>query len=195
MQGLDLKVVRTRGRAEKIPLILGTGELTSEHLAAREAREAGIKPSHLERLSARHHEIARAVASGDRTSEIAVRFGITASRVSILKQDPAFQDLVAAMQEQRLARDDAEVRVVAGIRNEALIRLWDRLEDEGEDIDTETLLKVITVTADRSGMAPKRVEERNVTFNFGDRLEAARQRARQMLTIDVTPTMEAELDE
>lgn len=189
MEGLDLKTVRTRGRAEKTPPILGMGELTSEQLAAREAREAGIKPSHLGRLSARHHEIARAVASGDRTSEIAARFGITASRVSILKQDPAFQDLVAAMQAQRTVSDDAEVRIVAGIRNEALILLWDRLENEGEEIDTETLLKVVTVTADRSGMAPKRVEEKNVTFNFGDRLEAARQRAKQMM-IDITPNQE-----
>lgn len=176
--GLDLTTIRTRGRADKTPAILASGVLTAEQLEHRSTREVGIEARPLQRLTVRHREIARAVASGDRTGEIAARFGLTASRVSVLKADPAFQELVACYQTQRDLSGERVTEVIGGVRDAALLELWDRLDEEPSEIATDELLKIVTATSDRTGFGPKRTEEKNVNFNFGEELAAARNRVK-----------------
>src|SRR5262245_60849946 len=48
----------------------------------------------LKRLSDRHHAVARAIASGMQDVTIAAMFGYEPSRISLLKADPTFQELV-----------------------------------------------------------------------------------------------------
>ena len=52
------------------------------------------RPSAIKRLRDHHHLIARLVAEGRRTTDIAAEVGLSISRVSILKGDPAFRQLV-----------------------------------------------------------------------------------------------------
>lgn len=187
--GLDLGNIRKRGRVTaNLPIPLDVRPLTAEQVLAASQREAGIKADAIERLSSRHHSIAKAIAAGAKTSEVAARFGLTASRVSTLKADGTFGDLV----EFYRAKGDMIFEMVherlAGVSYDSLEELSARLTDPDQvaEMETETILKIIQVTADRSGHAPKRVEEKNINVNFGDRLEAARERARSMNTINIT---------
>lgn len=187
---LNLKTLRLRGRTEKLPIPLAVEPLELENLRAATQREASIKAPALERLSSRHRQIAKAVASGATTGEIANRFGMSASRISILKADATFRDLVTFYESMEDDAFQVMHEAMAGLGLDAVEELRTRLEEAPEEIETSELTKLIQTTADRTGHAPKRVEEKNVTFNFGDRLEAARNRAREM--IDITPKEAAE---
>jgi len=52
------------------------------------------RPSAIKRIRDHHHLIARLVAEGKRTTDIANEVGLSISRVSILKGDPTFKQLV-----------------------------------------------------------------------------------------------------
>jgi hypothetical protein len=52
------------------------------------------RPSSIKRIRDHHHFIARLIAQGKRTTEVAREVGYSISRISILKGDPAFRQLV-----------------------------------------------------------------------------------------------------
>jgi len=194
--GLELKTIRTRGRAERVPVVLSTRALDLAEVEAHRAREAGIEASPLQRLTARHRELAKKIALGWSTSQCAAYFGFTASRVSVIKADPTFRDLVSYFQMQG---DDSHEFYQDNLKRaslQAVLELQDRLETAPEEFDNQELMKLMALTADRTGHAPKRVEEKNINVNFGERLEEARTRARQMViestAIDLTETIEDE---
>jgi hypothetical protein len=191
--GLEFGNIRKRGRvAANLPIPLDVRPLAAEQVLAASQREEGIKAGAIERLSSRHHSIAKAIAAGAKTSEVAAQFGLTPSRVSVLKADGTFNDLI----EFYRAKGDMIFEMVhermAGVSFDSLEELSARLTDPDivGEIETETLLKIVQVLADRTGHAPKRVEEKNINVNFGDRLEAARARAREM-----TPMIESTVEE
>lgn len=171
-----------RGRkAANLPLVLGTAELTASEVATLGEREAGIKPTPLQRVTTRHKKAARLLAKGETVSQVSLATGLTVSRISILKQDPAFQEQVSVYQteaEERVrAYDDVVVEGLQNLTIDAIEELERRIAEEGEDLSSGELLSIIRQGADRTGHAPKRVEERSLTVNFGDRLQEARKRA------------------
>ena len=185
---LDFGNIRKRGRAEaQLPIPLDVKPLTAEKVAAASRREEGIKPSALERLTSRHHAIARDIAAGVRTGDVAAKYGLTPSRISILKGDGTFNDLVEFYRARGDAMFDLVHERLAGVAFDALEVIADRITDpdQAAEIDLSELTKLVQMTTDRTGHAPKRVEEKNVNINFGDQLEAARQRARERI-IDAT---------
>lgn len=187
---LDLKTIRTRGRAGTTPIVLATRALSAAELEEHRTREVGVKAAPLKRLQSQHHRMAARLASGAKTGEVAAEFGITASRVSVLKADPTFAELIEYYRVRECNADEVERQGLRDLGALALTTLHEKLEDDPESIDPEFLLKVVEKVYDRTGHAPKRVEEKTLNVNFGDRLESARQRAREMLTtpiIDITP--------
>lgn len=181
---LELTNIRKRGRVDKTPIPLDVRPLTANSVALASSREAGIKPDALTRINARHRAMARRIAAGATTGEVAAEFGLTASRVSILKADKTFQDLVEWYSTKGDVRFEEAFGRLSDLTVAAAEELLDRVLDTPEDVDTSELTKLLQIAADRTGHAPKRVEEKNVNINFGDRLEAARSRARSM-TIDL----------
>ena len=184
-----------RGRRGSVPPILDSRALSVDEVAERASREAGIKPSALQRITGRHKLLARLLVEGKSTTEAAAAVGLSVSRVSILKQDATFQDLLRT--EEALHEDaNKDFReAVAALGVDATHLLHDKMEEDPDAIDPETLVRLIQMTADRSGLAPKRTEEHNVTFNFGERLDAARKRVREAMNekvIEHTPTEAAE---
>src|SRR5262245_15358148 len=90
----------------------------------------------IKRLRNHHHQIARIVAEGKRTGEIAEQVGMSVSRVSILKGDPAFKQLVECYRPQvEEARQMAFASVqqkAALIAHETLDQIFDRLSETPE---------------------------------------------------------------
>ena len=176
--GFDIRL-KHRGRtAVSLPAVLGVRALTPEDVAAL-PRGQGQGPSPLQRVSARHRRLAKAVASGMTRSQVARMFGLTPVRVGQLLEDPTFKELVARRAQEIDAAEIGYIELANDVACDALSTLQDRLEDDPDEFTADELTRIAQVIGDRAGFAPKRVEERNINLNFGDRLEAARQRVKQ----------------
>lgn len=137
----------------------------------------------LQSIRDNHHRIARAVASGLPNTTIATLCGISVNRVSILKQDPAFNDLVAHYRGMLTAewteQIDTVTEFLGSVRTKSLAMLEDKLcaaEENGEFLPTRELVSMAELGLDRTGYG-KQSKTFNVNADFASLLEAARQRS------------------
>lgn len=142
--------------------------------------DRGVKAPTLKRLTDMHHSIARLVAQGEAGYAIAMATGYSQSRISILKSDPAFQELVEFYREKvEEARDAAFVdlnRKMAAVLSDTLDALHDRVLDE--EVPVRDLVDVGKFVADRAGFGPaSKSTNTNVNIDLADALAAGRQRA------------------
>ena len=168
-----LDIFRTTGRAPNLSATV-MRPLVQADLALL-AEEKGSKPSAIKRLSDRHHALARNLAAGMGESEAAIIVGLTLSRVSILKNDPAFTELLEFYRADvtRVYRDMHEK--LHGVATTALNILEERLEDEPDSVSIPQLLEITKMGADRSGHGPQ-TTSLNINVDMAARLEAARKR-------------------
>lgn len=149
------------------------------------------QPAELKRVTERHHAIARLLASGMKSGEVAATLGITLNRISILKNSPAFAELLALYVDTKDLEFAEVASRMAGVSKDALNLIQDRLEDDPDTFTHKELREVATAFADRTGHGPtaKSVAV-SINATMGDRLEAARNRAKAAAlgtTIDITP--------
>lgn len=183
---------RTTGRAAHPVEFEILGELTDLDLSLL-SEERGTKAPAIKRLSERHHALARNLASGMKIGEAAAVCGYDISRVSILKDDPAFVELIKFYGEQVNAQYAGLHEVLAGMSLDAALILRERMEDNPEKIKVAELLEISKMGADRTGHGPSSTQQVNVNVGIGDRLEAARRRiAERDKMIDITPQHAAE---
>lgn len=176
-------VFRVNGRASKVLSAVQVRELDSCDIALLN-EEKGSKAPALKRLSERHHALARCLASNMAEGEAAITCGYAPSRVSILKADPAFQELLA------FYRNDVNQKyidmhgVLAGLSFDAAMELRERLELDLESepadkkISVGQLMELTKLGADRTGFGPQS-SQLNVNVDLAGRLEAARKRVEQ----------------
>ncbi len=150
-------------------------DLTTSDLALL-ATERGIRPTSIQRITDRHHALARCLASGMSATEAGLVTGYTGSRISILRGDPSFEELISfyTSAKAETVRDYQEKAAIA--RNVATDLLIDKMEDEPEKFSPADCLDVAKTFADRTGHGPKATTV-NVNVNLGDRMKAARERA------------------
>lgn len=173
---LDIAAADLIGRRAKAVNVEVLRELTSSDIALL-ATERGIKPSHIARLSERHHALARCLASGLSVADACAITGYTPSRVSILKGDPSFEELIAFYTSAKApAVLDLSARMTA-VATDAVGIIQERLEDEPAAVDMGTLLDIAKFGTDRTGHGPQsRSQHLHVHMNLADRLKTARQR-------------------
>lgn len=136
------------------------------------------KPAGLQRLTHRHHALAKALAQGMSNIDAALTCGYAPGTVSALKTDPTFLELVKKYQ--------ADVNFVyrgiheslIGLAKDAADEIASRLENEPEKIPLPQLMEITKLAADRAGFGPSSKTETNVNVNIGSRLDEARERAR-----------------
>lgn len=169
--------LRTSGRAA-VPI---TGEVVRELNEADLAMlglSRDVHPPALKKLKDSHHGLARCLASGVRPGEASSITGFSLSRISILQNDPSFKELV---EHYRAGADGALADLQARMTTlsmDALEELRDRLLDSPDELDSELLLDIVKVTADRTGHGPSSKQTQvRVNIDLADRLEAARKRA------------------
>ncbi len=155
------------------------------------ATNRSVVPIDIKRVSERHHALARLLASGVSVSEAAAILGYTVSRVSVLKQSPAFQELLALYKDTKLQEFADVAAHMAGLSKDALLEIRERLEEKPEDFTLKDLRETATMALDRTGHGPTASQINvNISADMGDRLEKARTRALAAATgelIDVTP--------
>ena len=150
----------------------------------------------LQKIRDHHHQLARLVAEGRRTTDIAFETGMSISRISILKSDPAFMELVEAYrmnleQIKDLAYADHQKKM-ALTASLALDELNGRLEDTPEDFSHDQLFQYSIGYGDRLGYG-KIVKTVNAnlnlqvdTTNLAERAAAEVRRADQLSAPPVT---------
>ena len=182
-----------RGRAKIIEMQLGeVRELRREDLALlNETRPVKT----LDSLRDNHHRIARAVASGVDNGTVAALCGISYNRVSMLKQDPAFADLVAHYRAMITAdwteTADTVTEFLGSVRTKSLAMLEDKLctaADNGEFLPTRELVAMAELGLDRTGYG-KVNKNINVNVDFAAQLEAARNRSSRARDVSPSPPL------
>lgn len=148
----------------------------------------------LKRLNARHHLVAKFLAKGVPAVTVAVMVGMRAGTISLLKGDKSFRELIDFYTDHEDVKSDEFFERLGGIAKDAAAELEFRLEVEPDKIPVTQLLKIIEVTADRTGHGPQTTTNHNVTHDIADRLQAARRRMIVLDKRDVVPEMsEAEI--
>lgn len=193
---MDLEISpRTRGRAA-LPLTpVKVRDLSLSDLGLLSS-EKGSEAPNIKRISNRHHTLARLLASGMGPGEAAIVAGYSASRISILQDDPLFKDLVTFYKKDVDAQYLDMHERIAGLSVDALEELRQRLEEEPDSFSNGMLLDIMTKTADRSGNGPTSTSTQvNVNVNLADRLEAARKRVAEYRIQTIEGTSNEQDDE
>lgn len=176
---LDLETVRTTGRARKDLIAEIERELTVDDLAEL-GSERGTKPTALKRLGERHHAVARLLASGMKPGEVAAELNYSSSRISILQDDPTFQELVQFYKQEVVEpafRGFHEK--LSSLGETAIDVLADRIEDDPEGLSSAMLHDIIKMSADRTGFGPSSTNTNvNVHIDLASRLQRAREAAK-----------------
>jgi len=147
-----MQVIVPPGRGRRpAPLLYNvTRHLAETDIAALwEARKDGSTPK-LKTLRYNHHLLAKAVASGKSLIECSNLTGLTAPRISDLKNDPAFQELVSYYAEElNEVYIDVHQRMAA-LGTSVLEELTERFEADPEKFTKRELMDLFTTMADRS---------------------------------------------
>lgn len=159
-----------RGRRPQLK-VLGTRPLTEEDLM-----EAATKPVEgtpgIKALRQSHHTLAKLLAQGTKQQDAAVITGISTSRISILKADPSFAELLSyytAMEEEgwKNARADMRERLT-GLGFDSIETLAARLEEDPDGFSNDALMKLVELTTDRIGHGKTSSQNVKVTHALDD---------------------------
>lgn len=169
---------RTTGRARRDVTAVQVRELDESDLLLLQD-EKGVKAPPLKRLSDRHHSLARCLASGMEEGNAAIVCGYDSSRVSVLKADPAFQELLAFYRADVTDKYLDMHGVLAGLSLDAAMELRERLEADmqadDKTVSLPQLMELVKLGADRTGFGPQSSQV-NVNVDLAGRLQAARER-------------------
>lgn len=117
------------------------------HVVAR-----GAEP--IKKLRDSHHWAARLLARGLSDEEVAIATGYSTSRISTLKCDPSFKQILAIYQ-----KNTEEIAVDLASRYRALVadgtgELLERFDTRPEEFTSSAILNMVLQLGDRCGMAP-----------------------------------------
>lgn len=175
--------LRLTGRQNKHVTAVIAGNLTPSDLESLQDERGTVAPP-IKKLRAKHHALARSIASGVSDGDAAVLIGYTSSRVSILKSDPSFKELVrfytAKVDDQYLGMHER----MAGLGLDAVNELSDRLDEDAESFSNTQLLEMASRMGDRTGHGPSSSTNINVKVGLADRLQQARLRMEEAVAGD-----------
>jgi hypothetical protein len=148
--GLNIDNLAGPGR-KAAPLVADhAGDLTQVDLELLATSDRGIVAPDIKRVTDRHHAMARLLASGMSPGDVAATLGMSNSRVSIIQQSPAFQDLL------KIYRDEVDYKFtslldhMAGLSKDAMDELRERMEEAPDDFSNRELITMITELGDRA---------------------------------------------
>lgn len=129
-------------------------ELAPQDLVVLEGTAKGVKAPTLQRIRDIHHQVAMLLAKGVRPVEVSRITGMCQSRISILKADPTFQELLEYYREIKQAADVDDLQRINMLGRGAVQELLRRMEESPEELADTTLLKLAEFSADRTGKGP-----------------------------------------
>ena len=178
--GLDLTQSVRKGRPSSSIVETFAREISEADLAMPATQVQ--KAPELKKIRDSHHALARVLATGMGEQEAAAITGYSSSRISILKADPQFNELLEFYrgQAQEVVADFRTRMVNMGL--DALQELQDRMNDSPQDFSVGMLKDIVKEIADRTGHAPQRGPSSVTQINIGlsDKMAAARARVQEL---------------
>lgn len=159
--------------------------------------EVQRQPSSLKRIRDHHHLVARLIAEGRRTTDVAFETGLSISRVSILKNDPAFQQLVEVYRCNRIQTIEAVEyetrRKIELLKQNSVDKINEMYEEEWEMISHSEARADLELSTDLLGQKVSKsiTLTGNLNESLADRLEARKRRADQLSGAGETPALPA----
>lgn len=126
-------------------------EMLPEDLLELESMPKGSETPALNKLRASHHALAKLLSTGTSNIDASRMLGISQSRISILRNDPSFKDLIthyAGIQEIAFIGMQEKLAQVGA---DTLEVLHERVLDDSDKIATDVLVKIAEMTLDRTG--------------------------------------------
>lgn len=154
-------------------------ELRQADIDLEQSTYKGSEAEPIQRITQRHHMLARMLAAGTSPGEAALFCNYTQSRVSILQQSPAFIELVSLYKREVDEQFTTVIENMADLSADALEELRRRLEDEPDNFSNRELLALADSMLDRTGHGKQVKQEQTINVNLASRLEVARARAKQ----------------
>lgn len=157
------------------------------------------KPEPLKKIREAHHKLAAMIACGATGRDIQEATGYSYSRISILKADPTFQQLVSHYEGVRDAALVAEVQDYASKlltgAHLALDLMIETMRDNPDSLSPDTKKDYAEFFADRTGFG-KQTKSLNASVNlnsYAEQIAEGRRRAAQ-LSAGPAPAKPAQLD-
>lgn len=180
-----------RGKLARTPKIVSVRPLTREDMVQLKSQPRAVPRPKAMRET--HHRMARLVAAGLRNDDILSRTGYSYNRLSTLRQDPAFMELVAAYREKV---DEAflsgvdefyETSTSNMLRAERMIE--QKLDDAEETNELPTLKDLMSLTSDRADRFGygKKSTQRNENVDFAAMMEQIARSSGRSNVIDAKP--------
>lgn len=154
---LDIKALALarRSAAPKPWAITDVVELTREDMVLLASGDAPTDPkAPLARISAAHHYLAKFVAQGKGNVEISNITGYTPARISTLRKDPSFIDLVAHYEAEIVATSPDITARVTHLALGAAEILQERLDTDPDSFSKKELRELMAASLDRVGHGP-----------------------------------------
>lgn len=181
---------KTKGRKLSALELEILGPIEPQDLIARE--EGGLPTSEaptIAKLRGIHHEIAQLLAQGLSETEVSAITSYSLSRISILKRDPSFKDLVAFYQKQKTEQFADVQKRLATLSLDAIGEIQERLAEKPDSISTSQLIELSKVTLDRAGYSPV-VKSQNISVSMSaEELRELRQAANRG-DVEVVPSFD-----
>ena len=146
-----------------------------------EPRQSSAPP--IKRLRERHHALARMLASGMSENDAGLICGYSSSRVSILKADRAFAELLEFYRGGETERYVEHKVALDELGLDALEEIRERMETE--ELSLAQVMEIAKLTLDRSGFGPSSKSEVSVKIGLADRMKAAESRLKTVREADI----------
>lgn len=152
---IGLALPAAKGR-KPVSLMVGeTRPLNAEDVAIAQATPEGALPTStaplVKQLRQRHHQLAQLLAKGVRELEASIQTGYSLSRISILKADPAFRELLKYYSDQERAASVEMTERLAQLGIATIEELQYRLDEDPESFENTELMKMSEMLLDRTG--------------------------------------------
>ncbi len=160
-------------------------------LLSNPAREV-TTPS-IQKLKQSHHTLARLLAEGTTQVEAAAITGYSLSRISVLKLDPAFCELLVYYSSQQKEIYLNVHQRLASLGLDALEELHDRLNDPSQPpMSNKELQDLVALSFDRAGYGPRSTKVNEFKFSLDGLLEAVKEEVSErslgsIKTLDARP--------
>lgn len=194
--GLKLRA-RVKGRKPSPLSVEVERSLREDDILTLNETEIGVKTPALQRIRDTHHHVARLLSEGLSNVEVSAISGMSPSRISVLRNDPAFQDLLefySTVQKEHWGNVQERLAMVS---LEATAELHERLVEDPKSVKTTELVEIAKMGLDRTGHGPTSKIDARVAHFDGRELEAMKQSLKEaergnVKTITLTPDSGAE---
>jgi hypothetical protein len=177
---LNLAIPASRGRRARSVQHFLDRELNEEDVMVLiENPERGSETPSIIKLKQSHHKLAQLIAEGVPDVEASLITGYAQSRISILKSDPAFKELLA---HYKGIQKEIFINVherLSGMSLDALEEIHSRLEEKPEDFSIKQLSELVALGFDRAGFGPRSSQSIDLHVSTSELLSSVKDEIRK----------------